>query len=112
MTFPSPPGVSKYRHVAATLRERIKSGTLPPGATLPSETELEKEFGFTRGTIRQAISLLRQEGLLDVVHGRGTFIRSRRLIRRDIAEGLRQERLHVGKDVPRGDLFASMTDTK
>jgi GntR family transcriptional regulator len=111
MLQPQPAGLPKYRQVANVLRERIRSGAFAPGAALPSEVELEKEFGFHRGTLRQAIAVLRREGLLDVIHGKGTFVRQRRLIRRDIAAGLRYEHAHIGTEVPAKDLFAALTET-
>ncbi|PJE97517.1 GntR family transcriptional regulator [Streptomyces carminius] len=50
--------------VADTLRDRILSGDLPPGARLPTQHELAEEFGTNRTAVRQALDLLRHEGLL------------------------------------------------
>lgn len=58
---------------------------------MPSETDLERRFGYDRGTIRKALFVLRNEGLVTVEHGRGARVRSQRLVTRDIAAGLRQE---------------------
>jgi GntR family transcriptional regulator len=64
-----------YKQIADLLRAAITSGELAPGAQLPSEQELVDEHGVARGTVRQAITLLRSEGLVDVVRGRGSFVR-------------------------------------
>ena len=63
-----------YRQLASVLRDRIRSGQLPPGRRLPSEKDLHDEFGLARETIRRAIAVLRAEGLVDVRHGHGTFV--------------------------------------
>jgi GntR family transcriptional regulator len=64
-----------YKQIADLLRAAITSGELAPGAQLPSEQELVDEHGVARGTVRQAIMLLRSEGLVDVERGRGSFVR-------------------------------------
>ncbi|MGC4863745.1 GntR family transcriptional regulator [Micromonospora sp. DT41] len=66
-------GQPRYRAIADELRERIKSGAIPPGAFLPAESVLTAEFKVSRGTIRQAISALRKDGLVATEHGRGTY---------------------------------------
>lgn len=60
------------RHVtiAADLRARIRSGELPPGAAITSEAALAGQFGVSRGTVRQALSALRSEGLISGGQGR------------------------------------------
>lgn len=68
--------VAKYRQIADYLRERIIDGTFPPGQPLPSEEQLGKQFGVTRPTVRQGISELRAAGLVEVLMGRGMFVRS------------------------------------
>ncbi|WBB95225.1 GntR family transcriptional regulator [Solwaraspora sp. WMMA2080] len=66
-------GTPRYRRVADQLRDRITSGAIPPGALLPPEVALAKEFNVARGTIRAAINALRQDGLVTTEHGRGTY---------------------------------------
>jgi GntR family transcriptional regulator len=68
--------VARYREIADYLRERIIDGTFPPGQPLPSEEQLAKEFGVTRPTVRQGIAELRAAGLVEVIMGRGMFVRS------------------------------------
>ncbi|MEU8312009.1 GntR family transcriptional regulator [Micromonospora sp. NPDC048887] len=67
-------GLPRYRVIADELRERIESGAIPPGALLPPESALTAEFRASRGTVRQAIAFLRDEGLLVTAHGRGTYV--------------------------------------
>ena len=55
----------------------IKSGELRPRSLLPSESYLQQEQGVSRGTVRMAISILRDEGLVVTISGRGTFVRER-----------------------------------
>lgn len=64
-----------WQQVAADLRRDIESGELRPGARLPSEPELSVQYGVSRSTIRHAIRELVADGLVVVLHGRGTFIK-------------------------------------
>jgi GntR family transcriptional regulator len=66
-----------YKQIADVLRSRMTSGELGPGARLPSEHELVEAYGVARGTARQAIVQLRSEGLIESVHGVGSFVRAR-----------------------------------
>lgn len=56
------------------LRSMIHDGTLEPGSRLPSEVELADAMGVSRGTIRAALHLLEQQGLIWRRHGIGTFV--------------------------------------
>ncbi|MEU5564036.1 GntR family transcriptional regulator [Micromonospora musae] len=66
-------GLPRYRVIADELRQRIESGTIPPGTLLPTESALTAEFRAARGTIRQAMAVLREMGLVSTEHGRGTY---------------------------------------
>jgi len=77
-----------YQRIAHDLRTQILSGDLPPGSALPSETELVRRYGSSRGPVRQAISLLRSEGLIDSHQGRGVFVRQRPTTRRLSIQGV------------------------
>jgi GntR family transcriptional regulator len=63
----------KYLRIHSNLRERITSGQWPPGSSLPSQRELADEFGVSIMTLRQALQLLTDEGLIETRHGSGTF---------------------------------------
>jgi GntR family transcriptional regulator len=77
-----------YQRIAHDLRTQILSGDLVPGSALPSEAELVRRYGSSRGPVRQAISLLRSEGLIDSHQGRGVFVRQRPTTRRLPIEGM------------------------
>ncbi|WFE24171.1 winged helix-turn-helix domain-containing protein [Solwaraspora sp. WMMD937] len=64
-----------FRQLADLLRNRILSGELQPGASLPSELRMAQEYGLSRTSVRQAVSILRSEGLVSVQRPRGTFVR-------------------------------------
>ena len=66
--------VPEYRQLAAILRTRIRSGAYPPGAVMPSEQQIRDEFGISRNTARRAIALLRDEGIVTTVAGRGSYV--------------------------------------
>jgi GntR family transcriptional repressor for pyruvate dehydrogenase complex len=55
--------------------ESIQAGDLKPGDKLPPERKLTKMFGIGRSTLREAISALVLVGYLEVIQGRGTFLR-------------------------------------
>ncbi|RRQ85244.1 GntR family transcriptional regulator [Streptomyces griseofuscus] len=65
-----------YQQVAAAIREAILSGEFTPDSLLPSEAQLIARYGVSRPTVRNAIAALRAEGLIDVRHGKGSFVRS------------------------------------
>ena len=52
--------VPRYKQVAAILRERIESGELEPDRPIPSEAQIQQEFGVARETARRAVALLRE----------------------------------------------------
>jgi GntR family transcriptional regulator len=64
----------RYRTIADELRSRIDSGELAAGALLPSESELSAAYGVSRVTVRKALELLRDEGLIDSRQGFGWFV--------------------------------------
>jgi DNA-binding GntR family transcriptional regulator len=63
-----------WRGLAAYLRDRIQTGCLLPGDRLPAETTLMQESGQSRTTVRQAVSQLRLEGLVQTRHPKGTYV--------------------------------------
>src|SRR5689334_22049751 len=65
----------EYQRIAGDLRAAIVSGTLEPGAALPSEAALAAEYGVNRSTAREALAVLAGEGLIESVHGKGRFVR-------------------------------------
>jgi GntR family transcriptional regulator len=67
----------KYLRIREALRQEIEAGRYPPGSPLPSQRLLAERFGVTLMTIRQAIGLLEEEGVVATRQGRGTFVRQR-----------------------------------
>ncbi|PZO13935.1 MAG: phosphonate metabolism transcriptional regulator PhnF [Leptolyngbya foveolarum] len=63
-----------YIQIADRLRHHIQAQVYQVGDQLPPESQLSQQFSVNRHTLRQAIALLRQEGLLRAERGRGTFV--------------------------------------
>jgi GntR family transcriptional regulator len=88
MTYELGARAPKYQRIADELRREIRDGTYPAGERLPAETALLDRFRaqfptLSLPTLRQAIGLLRSEGLIESRHGVGTFVTtSHRLQRR------------------------------
>src|SRR4051812_17605892 len=68
------PGQSRYGGLAAALRARVLQGEWAPGDAIPAEAVLARSYGVALGTLRQALSLLVEDGLLDKRQGKGTFV--------------------------------------
>lgn len=71
-----------YKQLADALRGMIRGGDLAGGQLLPSETELIRRYGVSRNSVRAAVRVLRGEGLVVTEHGRGSFVRPHRPLRR------------------------------
>ena len=65
-----------YEQLRKALLEAITSGKLPAGTKLPTEEELCAQFGISRPVARQAYNMLIEEGFVERMRGRGTFVRS------------------------------------
>lgn len=70
----SPNALPLYQQIADELRSNIQESVFKIGDRLPTETELSDRFGVNRHTLRRAMEVLRQEGIVDVERGRGTFV--------------------------------------
>ncbi|MEU1077434.1 MULTISPECIES: winged helix-turn-helix domain-containing protein [unclassified Streptomyces] len=70
---PEPP----YRQIAADLTGQIKRGELLADRPIPSEKVLTDRYGVARNTVRSAIAVLRENGLVYTVPNRGTYVRNR-----------------------------------
>ena len=62
-----------YRQLAGILRDRIASGEI--AGRMPSEKTLTQEYGVAQGTVRRALDLLREEGVIVTLQGVGSFVR-------------------------------------
>ena len=63
-----------YRQLAEIIRGRIASGEYPKGSRLPSEAEFMEEFEIGRNTARRAVAVLRDEGIVETVATRGSYV--------------------------------------
>ncbi|MGA4867613.1 GntR family transcriptional regulator [Streptomyces lavendulocolor] len=71
----------RYRDIADTLRGQIERGELPPGELLPHTTNLMETFSASKQTVRSAVDVLVQEGLVVARRRYGTVVRDRRPVR-------------------------------
>lgn len=69
--------VPLYQQLADLLAARIESGDLEPESPLPSEKTLMQEYGLARGTVRRAVEVLRERGLVITIQARGTYVANR-----------------------------------
>ena len=67
---------SAAKGVFLQMLDNIHAGQWPVGATIPSERDLIEEFGVSRIAIREAMSMLRGLGVVDVSHGKRTRVRT------------------------------------
>ena len=63
-----------YRQLAEIIAARIRSGDIRPGMPVPSIRQLQQEHGSATNTIRHAFDVLRDEGLIVTVPGKGNFV--------------------------------------
>jgi len=67
-------GIPLYLKLASLFREKIRRGQWPTHSQLPTLPALRDEYGLARETVRQALGVLRNEGLIDSTRGLGTFV--------------------------------------
>jgi GntR family transcriptional regulator len=72
----------KYHRVADQIRRLIRNGMYGPGDQMPTEASLADRFRVSLPTVRQAIAVLRAEGLLESRQGVGTFVKSEQRLQR------------------------------
>ncbi len=64
-----------YMEIVEQIKELIKSGHLKAGSLLPSERELAEKLEVSRSSVREAVTILESLGILEVKHGKGSFVR-------------------------------------
>ncbi|WP_146159372.1 GntR family transcriptional regulator [Allonocardiopsis opalescens] len=74
--------MAKYQRVADELRQRVRHGDYQPGDRLPAEASLAQEFRISLPTVRQALSILQLEGVIEKRQGIGNFIKENRRLQR------------------------------
>ncbi|WP_082383808.1 GntR family transcriptional regulator [Lacticaseibacillus thailandensis] len=92
--------VTKYEQVMTSIRQKILSGEYFVGSQLPSEPQLQKQYGVSRVTIRLAVDGLVKDGLVERVQGKGSFVqrpqRVSRLVRESSVESFSKVALASG----------------
>lgn len=68
----------KYQELVEYIHRQIESGELRPGQKLTSENEMTQQFGISRQTVRKAIGILEEQGLVKRVRGSGTYLCDKR----------------------------------
>src|SRR6266568_1641969 len=63
-----------YQQIAGDLRRKIEGGDMPPGSRLPTEIELMEKYAASRNTVRDAIKVLTNRGLVETRPGQGTYV--------------------------------------
>jgi GntR family transcriptional regulator len=96
--------VPLYLQIAEALMNRIESGELAHGDRLPSERQLSRALGVNRTTLRRALYILEQRGMLERRQGEGTFVTQPKLERQAdrvyrFTRGVQARGLHPGAQV-------------
>lgn len=96
--------VPLYSRIYRTLKEEIENGVYKVGDFLPPEDELEKRFGASRTTIRNALSELEREGLILRRRGKGTIVQEPKTAQNmnfisSFTETLREKGVQVGTGI-------------
>jgi GntR family transcriptional regulator len=66
--------VPVWRQLAGVLRSRIESGRYAPGRRIASKAEAMQEFGIGDKTYDKAVALLRDDGLIETIRGKGSYV--------------------------------------
>lgn len=83
-----------YERVLAQILEQIKNGTIKEGSRLPPERDLAIQYNVSRGSLREALRILEQDGYIESIQGGGrVLIRSRD--DRDVADGMTRRLGHT-----------------
>lgn len=90
--------------IVSELRAKIEDGSLPPGAQLPSESEIIAQYGVSQTTARGVVAALRGEGLIRVERGRGAYVRHFAPILRDATTRLSAQQWGAGHAIWLADL--------
>lgn len=91
--------VPRYVEIADELRSRIDGGAFDADGKLPSEREMGEEFSVARGTIRDALQVLRAEDRIESRRGAGNFLRSFERVNRDVVARLSRSQWGAGRSI-------------
>jgi GntR family transcriptional regulator len=90
---------SKYEQIANDLRTAIEAGEYEPGDRLPGERVLAAQYSVAAMTVRQALNVLKSEGLAEARQGAGVFVRAFRPIRRRGIQRLARDQWGAGNSI-------------
>jgi len=74
--FKALPSKRAFDEIADQIKDLIYSKTLKPGDKLPPERDLATQFGTGRMAVREALRILEIQGMVDIRHGKGAFVKS------------------------------------
>lgn len=94
----------RYQQIAAALRERIRDGEFERGQVLPTEREFCDAYESSRLTIRRALAILRDEGLLQSRRGFGWFVSTQPLEHRLSRLGSIEQQVELTGRLPRREV--------
>lgn len=100
----NPKELPLYRQIADQLREAIERGEYSPGQRIPGENDLIKTHNISRNTARDALAVLRGEGLIETRRGAGNFMRRTKLITRNANERLSRRTWGEGRSIWSSDM--------
>jgi GntR family transcriptional regulator len=95
MTGPTDARALQIR-IADDIRHKIQTGEYAPGSQLPTYDELSASYQCSVAATRRAVELLRQQGLVVTVQGKGSFVRERPVTRRHGIERYSRQRWSAG----------------
>lgn len=72
--------VAAYQRIADELRQRIEAGEFAPDGKLPTEPQLMKHYTVSSTTVRSAVKVLANAGLVETRHGTGTFVVNQQIL--------------------------------
>ncbi len=103
-------GITLWRRIADALESAIAAGTYPPGQRLPGETEMAATYRVNRHTVRRALAVLAERGLVRAEQGRGTYVEAPRLAYPLRARTRFSQIVGTEGREPEGRLLASTTE--
>src|SRR5258707_10692771 len=103
-------GVALWRQVADGIERGIASGTFAAGEKLPGETEIAETYRVNRHTVRRALAMLAERGLVRAERGSGTYVEAQRLAYPLRSRTRFSEIVGAGGRRPRGQLIGAAVE--
>lgn len=72
--------MKKYQEIYNDLKEKIRTNLYPAESSLPTEQQLQELYGVSRDTVRKALAILTERGLIQKVQGRGSMVLKQELL--------------------------------